>query len=843
MLTNLSNKLAATFGRPLKSPSKSPTDSAVSVPLAEWPSDVTLSGEPLFTRHLTSTDLDALEEAAGLGPPSWWLDAELACSDSSLAGKDTLSYEEEVALTAMLRAPFEQAGPIRSAASGLLDRLNELERLQALALEEGRRRAQGKEKRVRHHSTLRLAAKSVDGEDEEKVAVEQKENVGGLHRRDTYAVNKRPPVSSTPMKTYQKQQQDALNPRFCKSPERRETNRSEACNLQKTYSKNSLNLLHVEGELQRSLDANLAASDLSGNSTQLMGRTFDAEELSDVFPSPRASIERLSAVHPPPPPTPSSELPQGATRHLTFVRHPAQSRNLQRTETLVPRPSASPMRSACPQTPVANGVQHKHSAPDIMLMKTSDSGSNIFPTNMSDAMALVREQEMKLRASSGRTGEINVSLTSSIDSSGGGHGRSNDRLNRSFQGEGGSLSHIFEQRGVKDVPPRYDPGGKRAVGSDLLRNKSSSQSSLKDMASLTEIMRAQAESLRASGEQVMQKVRSRGSLSRSMEGSLRGSNSSIGSREALPRQPPVAATSQKEPVRHQSIERPTELRDSGATYDLNVTRASLSSSIQSNDVAPPRQSTSPVALRRPPRGSISNVPPPLALPIDAEAISPDTPSTAKTARPGSYLEQLQNAKHASSAVEAWVADTMTTLNSGTMRIDLSASSESFGGLRDSSETYALSEHPEERQRELPRPGGMRAPMPRPVKPPQNLAANSENVMTNSQRTLTAKTPTTPTGGPPAVMRRGIAPTAISGSGRGGRGLSSIRPPSVPRSQPLNRNLATVRSSSALGSARGQASQLRPPTRVKLPSSLPRGRFTRGSGSAPRVTSHNPLPPE
>ncbi|VDK22676.1 unnamed protein product [Taenia asiatica] len=843
MFTNISNKLATTFGRPLKSSTKSPTDSATSVPLAEWPRDVTVSGEPLFTRHLTSADLDALEEAAGLGPSSWWLDAELARSDSSLAGKDVLSYEEEVALTAMLRAPFEQAGPIRSAASGLLDRLNELERLQALALEEGRRRAQGKEKRVRHHSTLRLAAKSIDGEEEEEAAVEGKGDAGGLHRRDTYAVNKRPPVSSTPMKMHQKQQQDALNPRYCKSPERRETNRLEGCDLQRTYSKNSLNRLHVGGELKRSLNANLAASDLSGNSTQLMGRTFDAEELSDVFPSPRASVERLSATNPPPPPTPSSELPQGATRHLTFVRHTTQSRNLQRADTLVPRSSASPMRSACPQAAAVNEPQHKLSAPDIMVMKTSDSGSNILPTSMSDAMALVREQEMKLRASSGRTGEINVSLTSSIDSNGGGRGRSTDRLNKSLQGEGGSLSHIFEQRGVKDVPPRYDPGGKRAIGSDLLRNKSSSQSSLKDMASLTELMRAQAESLRASGEQVMQKVRSRGSLSRSLEGSLRGSGSSIGSREASPRPPPAAAPSQNEPLRHQSIERPTKLRESGATYDLNATRASLSSSIQSSDVVPPRKSTSPVTMRRPPRESISNIPPPLTLPVDVEATAPDTPSTAKTARPGSYLERLQNAEHASSAVEAWVADTLTTMDSDTLNINLSASTESFGGLRDSAETYALPEQSEERPRELSRPSGLRAPLPRLVKPPQNLtAANSENVMANSQRTSTAKTPTTPTGGPSTAIRRRIAPTAISGGGRGGRGISSIRPPSIPRSQPQNRTLTTVRNSSARGSARGQTSQLRPPTRVKLPSSLPRGRLTRGGGSVPGVPSHNPQPP-
>ncbi|EUB57375.1 hypothetical protein EGR_07768 [Echinococcus granulosus] len=844
MLTNISNKLATTFARPPKSSTKSPTHPATSAPLAEWPSNVTVPGEPLFTRHLTSADLDALEEAAGLGPPSWWLDAELAWSDSSLVGKDVLSYEEEVALTAMLRAPFEQAGPIRSAASGLLDRLNELERLQALALEEGRRRAQGKEKRVRHHSTLRLAAKSIDVEEEEKTVIERKGDVDGHYRRDTYAVNKHKPVYSTPMKSHQRQEQDTLNPRICKSPERRETNRSEGCELQRTYSKNSLNRLHVEGELQRSLNANIAASDLSGNSTQLLGRTFDAEELSDVFPSPRASMERINTGQPPPPPTPSSELPQGATRHLTFVRHPTQSRNLHRDNTLLPRSSASPMRSPRPPAATVNELHHKLSAPDIMIMKTSDSGSNILPTNMSDAMALMREQEMKLRASSGRTGEINISLTSSIDSSGGGRGRSTDRLNKSLQGEGGSLSRIFEQRGIKDVPPRYDSGSKRAVGTDLSRNKSLSQSSLKDMASLTEMIRAQAESLRASGEQVMQKVRSRDSLTRSAENSLKGSGSSIGSEVASPRPPPAAEPSQNEPLRHQSIERPTELRDSGATYDLNATRASFSSSIQSGDVALPRKSTSPVTMRRPSRGSKSNIPPPLTLPVDMEAVTPDTPSTAKTARPGSYLEQLHSAKHASSAVEAWVADTMTTMNSEAMDINLAASSESFSGLRDSSETYALSEHPQERQSELLRPSGLRAPLSKLVKPPQSpLASNSENVMTNSQRTLIAKTPTTPTRGPSGIIRRGIAPAAISSGGRGGRGISSTRPPTILRSQPPNRTSTTVPGSSARGGARGQASQLRPPTRVKLPSSLPRGRYTRGGGSVPRVTSHNPVPPE
>ena len=241
MLSNLSNKIAATFGRSLKSPAKSPSSTnPVSAPLAEWPNDVTVAGEPLFTRPLTSADLDALQEAAGLGPPNWWLDADLARSEPE-ASEAGLSYEAEVALTAFLRAPFEAAGPIRSAASGLLDRLNELERLQALAMEESRRRAQGREKKVRHHSTLRLG----DAEEDESV---EKTTSGKLkqYRRDTYAVHLREPALSSQIKPPSIPKPETNNPRFCKSPERRETNRSEVHGLQRTYSKvNSVYKLYI----------------------------------------------------------------------------------------------------------------------------------------------------------------------------------------------------------------------------------------------------------------------------------------------------------------------------------------------------------------------------------------------------------------------------------------------------------------------------------------------------------------------------------------------------------------------------------------------------------------------
>lgn len=228
MLKNISNNLSATFTRPLK-PIRSPaTDS---VPLATWPDDVTIPGEPLFNRPLTSPDFNALQESAGLGPVSWWLDSGLACSDPI----DDLTYEDEIALTAMLRAPFEQAGPVRSSALGLLDRLNELERIQTLAMEEERRRAQGKEKKVRHHSTLRLAPEGDEEGEEMENGLDRMRKMkppSGIHlnRRDTYAVNKGEPLAV-------KQPQKDINPRYCKSPERREYRPSEGCELQRTYSK------------------------------------------------------------------------------------------------------------------------------------------------------------------------------------------------------------------------------------------------------------------------------------------------------------------------------------------------------------------------------------------------------------------------------------------------------------------------------------------------------------------------------------------------------------------------------------------------------------------------------
>lgn len=573
---------------------------------------------------------------------------------------------------------------------------------------------------------------------------------------------------------------------------------------------NSLNNLHIP-DLQRSLNGGIVASDTSGNSTQILGRTFDADQLSDVFPSPRASLERLNTSgQVPPPPKPSENLPQEAIRHMTFNQQPAQSRNLQRGETLVPRSSTSPMRSGRPSAGQHNGA---------VGVKANGSGSNPLPSSMSDAMALVKEQEMKLRASSGRSGEVNISLTSSLDGSGGGNGSTN-RLNKSLPGDGGSLPHTFAQRGVKDVPPRYDPDGRRNATGELSRNKSSSQSSLKDMASLNEMIRAQQESLRASGEQIMQKVRSRSSLSRSVVGS------SIASREGSPQAPPL---SHKEPVLHQSLERPGDLRISGATYDLN-------SSIPSEDVGPPRKSSSPVTMRRPPR--LTNVPPPLALPIDAEDITPETPQTSKTARPGSYVEQLHSATHASSAVEAWVADAIT-MNNVDGGINLAASSESFSGLRASTETYALRDQPEEGSSEIIVPGQLRAPSPRLVQPPQSLLTDS--VMTSSQRTVTAKTPTsTPTGKP--SPRRAIAPSAIRGGkpgtvpisvAAGGPVVSSIRPPGViPR--PRASVGASVRSVTGKGVP---VSQLRPPVpRLKPPSSVPRSRLLVPRGAASKSRS-------
>lgn len=824
--------LSAKFTRPVESV-KSPA--ADSVPLATWLNDATSFGEPLFNRPLTSADFDALQESAGLGPISWWLDSELAHSDSI----DALTYEDEIAITAMLRAPFEQAGPVRSAAGGLLDRLNELERIQALAMEEEKRRAQGKEKKVRHHSTLRLAPEGNPEDEDVENGLDKMGKMGppsgiNLRRRDTYAVNRREPLAV-------KQPQEGINPRYCKSPERRDYRPSEGGDLQRTYSKGSLNHLQFPGELQSSLNG-LATSDLSGNSTQLLGRTFDAEQLSDVFPSPRVSMEKFDPSGQAPPPKPSADLPQGANRHMTFVRPPAHSRNLQRDDTLVPRASASPMRNGRPsrespnETPLRDSLPtrldssqtaaHKLSAPEMVSsLKTNGSGSNLIPTNMSDAMALMKEQEMRLRASSGRTGEVNISLASSMEGNGSTHGSTN-LLNKSLPLDSGAsvsgLSHIFAQREVKDVPQRYDPDGKRNTTGELSRHKSSSQSSLKDMASLNEIIRAQQESLRASGEQVMQKARSRNSMSQSV-------GSSVSSRDGSPHVPPV---SQKEPTVHQSLERPGQLHVSGATYDLNPEGISLNSSIPSEDLSRPKKTSSPVTMRRPPRGSGANVPPPLTLPVDVEVTTPSTPRTPKTARPGSYVEQLQSAKHASSAVEAWVADTMTTMNNGEVGIvNLSASAESFSGMRGSTETYALQE--EETSKNI-HPTDLRAPPPKLVQPPHSLL--TESIMTTSQRTVTAKTPASPSG--KTGIRRTIAPSAIRGgrpgtvptSSASGRptGVSSIRLPTNPRIRPpavTSSTTATTVSKLQGPRVASNPSNLRPPVpRLRPPTSFPRSRL-------------------
>lgn len=230
MLSNISNKLAATFTPSLK-PSSSTIPPTDSLPPATWPTDVTIAGEPLFNRTLTSADLDALQESAGLGPTNWWLDLELARSDPI----ESLTFDEEIDLTAMLRAPFEQSGPIRSAARGLLDRLNELERLQALAVEEERRRAQGKEKKVRHHSTLRLKSGNEEEDGIDQLPINgSRFGDGGLRRRETYAVKKQGSLAFNPTE----QSQEASNPRFCRSPERRECKPSASGGkLQRTYSK------------------------------------------------------------------------------------------------------------------------------------------------------------------------------------------------------------------------------------------------------------------------------------------------------------------------------------------------------------------------------------------------------------------------------------------------------------------------------------------------------------------------------------------------------------------------------------------------------------------------------
>lgn len=237
MLSNIANHLTNAVSR---NPITTKQATLVKTPV-EWPADCTIAGEPLFTTHLTEDDFNFLEESAGLGPPSWWLDPTLASQDPCPPSGPT--YEDEVALTAWLRAPLEQTGPIRDASRRLLDRLNEVERLQALAVEETERKLRGRGKRVRHHSTLQLAGSTEDlqGVDENAPAV-----TSPLQRRETYAMHKNatgrptaapgrhflpPPVNANGGS------RPPVSPRFCKSPERRPLDYRIEGSLHRTYSK------------------------------------------------------------------------------------------------------------------------------------------------------------------------------------------------------------------------------------------------------------------------------------------------------------------------------------------------------------------------------------------------------------------------------------------------------------------------------------------------------------------------------------------------------------------------------------------------------------------------------
>ncbi|VDM00684.1 unnamed protein product [Schistocephalus solidus] len=323
--------------------------------VCKWPSNDFVAGEPLFDRPLTESDLDALQEEAGLGPASWWLDPFMATKGSG-GSVGTPNYEDEVALTAWAREPFECAGEIRDASRGLLNRLNELIHLQNLAQSESQRKSEaftkgdGKDQKLSniYHSTLSLAASEAfqDG----SVGAVPKPTVqptgARSSRKGTYAVLNnvsngssnnllvppRHPLTSSP-KINQHVDKNLVPPRSSKSPDRHGNKLDNA--LARTYSKESLNMLteNQTATLQRNND-NKRLIDSDDGSENILNRTYDADELSDVFPSVRGSFDgRQSheAFNPKPPPlNQSAQGPTTGPRRLTYNAN-ANSHSTNRT--------------------------------------------------------------------------------------------------------------------------------------------------------------------------------------------------------------------------------------------------------------------------------------------------------------------------------------------------------------------------------------------------------------------------------------------------------------------------------------------------------------------------------
>lgn len=224
----------------------------------KWPSKEVLAGEALFSSYLSNEDLETLHETAGLGPLGWWLDP--VCANGKI---NSPTYEEEVALIAWAREPFERAGEIRDASNGLLDRLNELERLQNFADELAQNKMQNAtnlqnvEEKVGfsnlYHSTLSLAS---DVFTEEGVPLPKRSEqlpISPTGRRGTYAMHNqrsaggkhlmppKVPLTSSPNNNRGGNSSSRLvAPRFCKSPERKDSTsslRQAGLNLHRTYSK------------------------------------------------------------------------------------------------------------------------------------------------------------------------------------------------------------------------------------------------------------------------------------------------------------------------------------------------------------------------------------------------------------------------------------------------------------------------------------------------------------------------------------------------------------------------------------------------------------------------------
>ncbi|VDN16648.1 unnamed protein product, partial [Dibothriocephalus latus] len=463
----------------------------------KWPSNDFVAGEPLFDRPLTDSDFDALQEEAGLGPASWWLDPFLATNKSG-EFVDTPTYEDEVALLAWAREPFESAGEIRDASHGLLNRLNELIHLQNLA----------------------------------QTASQKK----------TEALTKAPITLSSTFHNFQE----------------------------------SLNVL--KENLAQNSNGNKQLADSYDGSDNPLTHTYDADDLSDVFPSVRGSLDSRQShetFNPKPPPlNKSAHGPSTGPRRPTYnVNATSHSTNRtfdileiarQEEDSLRASAARSEQRSNSGQNSLrgsaevssAAGRAQRFAFSEKFAPRSSESPSRSHASNTSASRDDPRGSGSRkgLPAIPASPLDLAVHKTSDVGPS----------VLSSFQLPTGEKEVPAEASAARSRPPidrkRAALGSSSAT--DLLDSQklSTSNTSLRSITSeeILKIVAEQTKSLRASAEEMLKVARSKNSLSKSSEGlmTLRKSadnlSTSVGDGGASPARAASPAKSVTMPTRSYS---------------------------------------------------------------------------------------------------------------------------------------------------------------------------------------------------------------------------------------------------------------------------------------------------